>query len=210
MLVLCFETNKVLKTLKLRMDEQLYDIVLVREEWRANLDQWLLDGAWLEDTLTESESESDSKSSSPKIGDVDHEMFNAEICGKDYGSIEEELLQKEGDTNSEGRGVTVLARSERDGEDGPFSIGPVPCSEDGLEFELGLADKLSHGDVKDYKAKSVIEEKPNAQNESEIKDSKGKKSIRESYLGDMAGHREEDQQWVTARIKEQWQRKEKE
>ncbi|GLT96793.1 hypothetical protein SLE2022_143920 [Rubroshorea leprosula] len=125
-------------------------------------------------TKSELESESESKSSSPEDGDEDHEIFNAELCGKDYGGIEEAQLQKEGNTNSKGGTVTTLEGFEIDGEDGLASIRLVSCSEDGLEFELG-PDKLSQGGVKQSRVNSVIEEKSNAQNELDIRDSKGKR-----------------------------------
>ncbi|GLU06333.1 hypothetical protein SLE2022_233750 [Rubroshorea leprosula] len=43
-LVLVPETHKILKVLKLMVDGQLYEIQIVEEEWRSNLDWWLSEG----------------------------------------------------------------------------------------------------------------------------------------------------------------------
>ncbi|GLT94256.1 hypothetical protein SLE2022_120080 [Rubroshorea leprosula] len=128
------------------------------------------------------------ESSSLEIGDEDHEMLNAKISGDEYGSIEEERLHKEGDTIANGRGVMTVEGFEKDGEGGLFNIGPALCCEDGLETNIGLANKLPHGGENNCRDKSKIGENLNAQIESEIRDSKGKrkKNIRECYQGDMA------------------------
>ncbi|GLT47058.1 hypothetical protein SLA2020_207800 [Shorea laevis] len=168
-LVICSDMSKVEKNLKLKVDEQLFDIAIVEEEWWADPDWWLSESSWLEDAAIELES------SSPEVGDEDLETFNAGISGEDYDDSEEEQLQNVGDLNSNSKGVTVQAGSDRDGKDGLSNIGLVPCNEDGLEVESGPVGKIAHRRVKENRANMVNEDKPNAQIELELRDSKGKR-----------------------------------
>ncbi|GKV02239.1 hypothetical protein SLEP1_g14697 [Rubroshorea leprosula] len=125
-LILCGDENKVSKTLRLKVNRKLYEINMVEVEWRTDLDWWLFDGDWSYDTATESEY------SLSKNGDEDHGLFNVKICGEEYGSNEDEQLQKEGDSNLNGKSLTAMAG---DGKDGVYSNGPVLSKENGLEIE---------------------------------------------------------------------------
>ncbi|GLT28942.1 hypothetical protein SLA2020_038420 [Shorea laevis] len=81
-----------------------------RKNGEQNLDWWLSEDDQKNDTTTES------KYSSSEYGDEDHGMVNAEIFSKEYDSIDEGQLQKEGDPISKEKTSMVEARIERDVE----------------------------------------------------------------------------------------------
>ncbi|GLU14930.1 hypothetical protein SLE2022_314700 [Rubroshorea leprosula] len=132
-LILCGDENKVSKTLRLKVNRKLYEINMVEVEWRTDLDWWLSDGDWSYDMATESEY------SLSKNGDEDHGLFNIKICGEEYDSNEDEQLQREGDSNLNGKSLTAIAS---DSKDGVYSNGPVLSKENGLEIESELVVSL--------------------------------------------------------------------
>ncbi|GLT86663.1 hypothetical protein SLE2022_047860 [Rubroshorea leprosula] len=138
-LILCSERNKIVKTLKLKVEEKLYQIRVMEEEWRADPDWWLSK----DDRREEAETNSDNSSS--EQGDEDHEFNYSEIRGDDVDDVEEidgERLEAEGNLNSKQAGTTEsrgFAREEIKELDGPNNQkGLIRGAKDGLEDENGL------------------------------------------------------------------------
>ncbi|GKU95341.1 hypothetical protein SLEP1_g8712 [Rubroshorea leprosula] len=94
-LILCAEKHKIAKTMKLKVEEKLYEIMVAEEEWRADPD-W-----WLEDDDRNHETSSGSKYSSSEQGEEEPELMASVIRGDDEAAIEDELIVEENGPASE-------------------------------------------------------------------------------------------------------------
>ncbi|GKV48490.1 hypothetical protein SLEP1_g55300 [Rubroshorea leprosula] len=143
-LILCSEMNKIVKSLKLKVEEKVYQIRVMEEEWRADPDWWLSE----DDQREEAETNSDISSS--EQGDEDHEFNYFEIRGDEIDDVEEidgERLEAEGSLNSKQDGTTEsrgFDREENKELDGPnYKKGLIRGANDGPEDENGLKGNIS-------------------------------------------------------------------
>ncbi|GLU15850.1 hypothetical protein SLE2022_323080 [Rubroshorea leprosula] len=143
-LILCSERHKIVKTLKLKVEEMLYQIGVTEEEWRANPDWWLSE----DDRREETETNSDNSSS--EQGEEDHEFNYSVIQGDDVDDVDEidgERLQVEGNSNSkkavitEGMGFAKKENKELDGLNN--QKGLIRDAKDGPEEEFRLNVSIS-------------------------------------------------------------------
>ncbi|GLT33524.1 hypothetical protein SLA2020_081060 [Shorea laevis] len=142
-LILCLEMHKISKSMKLKVEEKLYEVEVTEEEWRAGPNWWLTE----EDRRNETESKS-GYSSSENEDDEDHDLIASEIQADEEDMIDVERLLEEGDLNSktgedmDGRG------SEREEDKLPNGLhrekGQRMGSNDGLGDEFGPNESLSH------------------------------------------------------------------
>ncbi|GLU18987.1 hypothetical protein SLE2022_352590 [Rubroshorea leprosula] len=148
-LILCSERNKIVKTLKLKVEEKLYQIGVTEEEWRADPDWWLSE----DDRREEAETSSDVSSS--EQGEEDHEFNYSVIRGDDVDDdvddvegTDGERLEAEGISNSKKGAITESrgsAREENKELDGLNNQkGLIRDAEDGPEEEYGLNVSISH------------------------------------------------------------------
>ncbi|GKV34368.1 hypothetical protein SLEP1_g42745 [Rubroshorea leprosula] len=144
-MILCSERNKIVKTLKLKVEEKLYQIGVTEEEWRADPDWWLSE----DDRREEVETISDVSSS--EQGEEDHKFNHSVIRGDDVDDVEEtdgERIEAEGISNSkkgaktESRGSAREENKELDGLNN--QKGLKRDAEDGPEEEYGLNVSISH------------------------------------------------------------------
>ncbi|GKV26502.1 hypothetical protein SLEP1_g35790 [Rubroshorea leprosula] len=102
-LILCDEKHKISKTMKLKVEEKLYEIMVAEEEWRADPDWWLADDDRNGGTSSGSEY------SSSEQGEEEPELMASVIRGDDEADIEDEgfgsLVKR--------REVSKLVRAER-------------------------------------------------------------------------------------------------
>ncbi|GKV13733.1 hypothetical protein SLEP1_g24717 [Rubroshorea leprosula] len=214
------EVHKISKTFKLKVEDEMYEIRLSKEEWRVDLDWWLAD----EDCrgTLEPESETESEYSLSVKGEEDHVFKCAEICGVDEDGIDEERLHKEGILNSnldvEQAGKEVV-REEENGLNGPgVEMGLLEASREGLEAEMALEPWVyglavqEIGQMRDalqsaFRKRGEVSGK--AQNELKsavslgIRDSREKrrKAIKDCYPQDQAANCEEGILRGTSRTK---------
>ncbi|GLT96799.1 hypothetical protein SLE2022_143970 [Rubroshorea leprosula] len=86
-LILCSKIHKISKTLKLKVEEMMYEVEVMEKKWRADPD-WCL-----ANDDRQGEIETESEYSSSKNGDnEDHELNSSEIHGDDEEEIDEERL----------------------------------------------------------------------------------------------------------------------
>ncbi|GKV48781.1 hypothetical protein SLEP1_g55572 [Rubroshorea leprosula] len=142
-MILCSERNKIVKTLKLKVEETLYQIGVTKEEWRADPDWWLSEDDWRE------EAETISNNSLSEQGEKDHNFNFFVIQCDDVDDIDEidgERLEAEGNSNSKKDG---LIRDAKDGPEEEFglnvSISQVQESRDTGNGPKIIIDNL--GDV---------------------------------------------------------------
>ncbi|GLT82978.1 hypothetical protein SLE2022_012940 [Rubroshorea leprosula] len=146
-LILCSERNKIAKTLKLKVEEKLYQIGVTEEEWRADPDWWLTE----DDRREEAETISDDSSS--EQGEEDHELNYSVIRGDDVDDVDDveeidgERLEAVGISNSkkgaitESRGSVREENKELDGLNN--QKGLKRDANDGPEEEYGLNVSIS-------------------------------------------------------------------
>ncbi|GKV49682.1 hypothetical protein SLEP1_g56420 [Rubroshorea leprosula] len=106
-LILCAKKHKIEKTMKLKVEEKLYEIMVVEEEWRADPDWWLADDD------RNGETSSGSEYSSSEQGEEEPELMASVIRGDDEADIEDELMQEKGILNLNDQEVTVAKQWER-------------------------------------------------------------------------------------------------
>ncbi|GKV13362.1 hypothetical protein SLEP1_g24371 [Rubroshorea leprosula] len=128
--------HKISKTLKLKVEEMMYEVEVTEEEWRVDPDWWLADDDRQGETETELEY------SLSKNGDnEDHELNSFEIHGDDEEEMDEERLQVEGNLNSNKVAITDGIGSMRDEDKGLDGLGSekglMMVSNDGLEDGFG-------------------------------------------------------------------------
>ncbi|GKV19346.1 hypothetical protein SLEP1_g29624 [Rubroshorea leprosula] len=185
-LILCAERNKIVKKLKLKVEETLYPITVTEEEWRADPDWWLSE----DDQRDEIETNFDYSSS--EQGEEDHEFNYSVIRGDDEDDVDDideidgERLQAEGNSNSkktviiEGMGS---AREENKGLNGLYNQkGQKRDARDGPEEEIGLNEKHAGGEVRAQGSSEIHmqrhhrnrEEHQKVQNQAEVQDQRAR------------------------------------
>ncbi|GLT38128.1 hypothetical protein SLA2020_123940 [Shorea laevis] len=154
----------------------------------------------------------ESKYSSLENGEENHGMFNAEICGEEYGSNEGEQLQGDEDFNLNEENMLALAGDE---EVGLYSNGLILSKDNGLEENsepaVGLCQDKEQ-DKSEIRPESVNSEMAEAKMKLGIRDLKEKrqKEIWQCYPVEMADQWEEGQPWVTTQMKDRKQRRQHE
>ncbi|GLT45333.1 hypothetical protein SLA2020_191700 [Shorea laevis] len=99
-LILCSDSSKITKRMKLKVGNQVHEIEIVEEEWRSDPDWWLSENDWKSDLETESDdSVSWSQNEDPEL-DMDG------ICGGEDMSTDSEQLMKDFDLNSNSKQAT--------------------------------------------------------------------------------------------------------
>ncbi|GLT97800.1 hypothetical protein SLE2022_153480 [Rubroshorea leprosula] len=132
-LILCAKKHKISKTLKLKVEEKLYEIMVTEEEWRTDPDWWLAKDDRHGETTTGSEY------SSSKSGEEDPELMVSEIRGDDEADIDADLLQEKGILNLNNEEVMVATQWVREEENGPVTeLGLMLDSNYGLKEGPGL------------------------------------------------------------------------
>ncbi|GKU94616.1 hypothetical protein SLEP1_g8080 [Rubroshorea leprosula] len=138
-LILSSDKHKISKIIKLKVEDEMFEVRLAEEEWRADPDWWLAD----EDRrdAPETESESGSEFSSSVNGEEDHELRLDVIRGTDEDDSDEERLHEEGIlylNPGEGQAGNEVGREKEDGPDGPGVVtGLKEPSCERLEVEKG-------------------------------------------------------------------------
>ncbi|GLT58739.1 hypothetical protein SLA2020_316080 [Shorea laevis] len=118
-MILCAQTEKISKTVLLKVEEKLHEITVIEEEWRLDPD-W-----WLQKDDRSSPPETQSEYSSSQHQDEDLELINSEIGGEEVDSIDEELSTDAGNLNLQvnvgdgGYGIECQRDCARDGVIGP-------------------------------------------------------------------------------------------
>ncbi|GLU06155.1 hypothetical protein SLE2022_232100 [Rubroshorea leprosula] len=221
-LVLCSDASKVSKSIRLRVDEKLYAIDVVEEEWRSDPDWWLSEDDRRSSWSTASET------NSMQSDDDGHELFANGISGEDDDSIGGESLYKEGFCNSNLQEVTAgkenagfgLTREVGDvngldaGEANDEGNGLVGSEAHyGLEESFGLSKGPTGEEIKDKEEVSTGDVLENSciVHKDKSRDGKGKrrKKIAECYPEELYEIRTERANLVTARTKQRQARRAK-
>ncbi|GKV39565.1 hypothetical protein SLEP1_g47323 [Rubroshorea leprosula] len=221
-LVLCSDASKVSQSIMLRVDEKLYVIDVVEEEWRSDPDWWLSEDDRRSSWSTASET------NSMQSDDDGHELFANGISGEDDDSIEAESLYKEGFFNSNLQEVT--AGKDNAGFGLPREVGEVNGHDAGeandegnglvgsdahigLEESFGLSKGPTGEEIKDKEEVSTGDVLENSciVHKDKSRDGKGKrrKKIAECYPEEVYEIRTERVDLVTARTKQRQARRAK-
>ncbi|GKV50472.1 hypothetical protein SLEP1_g57172 [Rubroshorea leprosula] len=143
-MILCSERNKIVKTLKLKVEETLYQIGVTEEEWRADPD-W-----WLSEVDRREEAETISDNSLSEQGEEYHDFNFFVIQCDDVDDVDEidgERLKAKGNSNSkkdvttESKGSAREVNKELDGLNN--QKGLIRDAKDGPEEEFGLNVSIS-------------------------------------------------------------------
>ncbi|GLU01162.1 hypothetical protein SLE2022_184840 [Rubroshorea leprosula] len=177
-LVICFAEHKVVKQISLKVEEQMYEIQVIEEEWRSNPDWWLSD----DDRQSESETESEFSS---EQNEEDQDFGNAGICSEDDVSMDEEhlihgsLLNSNFKSSEEGKASWHAKEGDAVIEDGasgpPKSNGPLEGKEIGLRSKSGLRGDSRQEEIKRSKErgpKEAFEKETATHRELAIRDSR--------------------------------------
>ncbi|GLT94098.1 hypothetical protein SLE2022_118570 [Rubroshorea leprosula] len=131
-LILSDDKHKVSKTLKLKVEEKLFEILVTEEEWRADPDWWLAE----EDR--QGGSTSGSEYSSSENGGEDPELMMAEICGEEEVETDAELVQEKDILNLNEEAITGGAQLVSAEEFGPgMNLGSLLDSNSGVRVGCG-------------------------------------------------------------------------
>ncbi|GLU10101.1 hypothetical protein SLE2022_269240 [Rubroshorea leprosula] len=212
-LILCTEKSKIIRSVNLKVEDQLYEVGLIEEEWRSDPDWWLSDG----DRRCESETESEF--SLMPNGDEDADLIHAANSGGNEDIFYEETLDKDAVSNSNRDLVTdgsdsMISDSE-DIEDGycehSAGNGPVRAKRTGPDETYGPEAKLSPKRLRDgidLSPATAHEHNLTLAQNLENRGAKGKrrKHIMECYPQNLAEIGDKSTQWVTARTKQRQRR----
>ncbi|GLU11325.1 hypothetical protein SLE2022_280800 [Rubroshorea leprosula] len=212
-LILYSEKSKILRTVNLKVEDQVYEVRMMEEEWRSDPDWWLSDG----DRRCESETESE-YSLMPN-GSEDANLIHAAISGGNADIFDVEMLEKEDDTNSNRNFVTDGSEgrlSETEDIENGFSE-PNNCN--GLEKDQRTGPEESYGpDAKLSPKRARVGTEivsaatkehvltPVQQLENRGAMGKRQKHIVECYPPNLAEIGDNSTQWVTARSKQRQRR----
>ncbi|GLT90132.1 hypothetical protein SLE2022_080810 [Rubroshorea leprosula] len=176
-LVICSAEHKIVKQVSLKVEEQMYEIQVIEEEWRSDPDWWLSDDDRQSESATESEYPFEQN-------EEDQDFGNAEICAEDDVSMDEEhsmhdsLLNSNFKSSEEGKASWHAEEGDTDIEDGasgPFKTnGPLEGKEIGLRSKSGLRGDFRQEEIKRSKKKGpkeVFEREPAIHRELAIRDS---------------------------------------
>ncbi|GLT99078.1 hypothetical protein SLE2022_165430 [Rubroshorea leprosula] len=221
-LVICSAESKVSKSIRLRVDEKMYAIEVVEEEWRSDPDWWLSEDDRRSSWSTASET------NSMQSDDDGPELFANGISGEDDDSIEAESLFQEGFLNSNLPEVTAgndnagfgVSREVGDvngheaGEANDEGNGLVGSDAHiGLEESFGLDKGPTSEEIKDKEEESTgdVLEHSCIAHKDKNRDGKGKrrKKIAECYPEELHDIRTERADLVTARTKQRQARRAK-
>ncbi|GLU16543.1 hypothetical protein SLE2022_329740 [Rubroshorea leprosula] len=186
-LILCSDTSKISKQVKLKVEEQVYEIEIVEEEWRSNPDWWLPENDRRSDLETESEysnswcQNEDQELDSDVIGDGEDSNNGSEHLMKDLVSISklematvtEKCNQSVKETELEGEANFGLSEDA-----GPHRLNCV-----GPEENSGTTNRMGSGQIKEM---SIVEPSVHAQNQTDStsiqKSEKSKKGNKKQRL----------------------------
>ncbi|GKV46638.1 hypothetical protein SLEP1_g53612 [Rubroshorea leprosula] len=141
----CFETIGSSVGEVLKVEDEMFEVRIAEEEWRADPDWWLAD----EDRrdAPETESESGSEFFLSVNGEEDHELRLDVIRGTDEDDSDEDRLHEEGILYSnpvDGQAGNEVGREKEDGPDGPgVETGLKEPSCERLEVEKGRGPCVS-------------------------------------------------------------------
>ncbi|GKV46742.1 hypothetical protein SLEP1_g53717 [Rubroshorea leprosula] len=167
-LILCSDSSKISKQVKLKVEEQVYEIEIVEEEWHSDPDWWLSENDQRSDLETESDysnswcQNEDQELDSDVIGDDEDTSNGSEHLMKDLVSI------------SNPRMATVMEKCNQSVQevelDGNASFelseegGPQRLSCGGLEENNGLTNRMDWGLITEM---SIEEPILHAQNQTD-------------------------------------------
>ncbi|GLT99815.1 hypothetical protein SLE2022_172290 [Rubroshorea leprosula] len=206
-LILCDDKQKISKTLKLKVEEKLFEILVTEEEWRADPDWWLAEEERQEGSSTGSEY------SSSEIEEEDPELPLSEIRGEDVVDIAADLVQEQDVLNLPDAFVTGEAQLAGAEEYGPSmnlglqlgsnsglntGCGPDP-GETKVQDSVGPGSKIESGKAGHIQGSSGGE----IQNQFHlgIRDSREKKTknLKDCYPQAPANKNAVEAQWITGR-----------
>ncbi|GLT82973.1 hypothetical protein SLE2022_012890 [Rubroshorea leprosula] len=211
-LVLCSEKGKIVRTVYLKVENQVYEVGLIEEEWHSDPDWWLSDGdRWCE-------SETDSECSILPNGSEDADLIHAAKSGGNEDILDEEMLEKEADSNSNRICVTngsdcMLSETDdiADGYSGPIECNGLVNKWPGLDEVYGPDANLSPNRNRDDIAirpeaehDHVLTPVLNLENRGVT--GKRRKHLVECYPQNEAEIGDKSTQWVTARTKQRQRR----
>ncbi|GLT33474.1 hypothetical protein SLA2020_080620 [Shorea laevis] len=199
-LILCTEMHKISKSMKLKVEEKLYEVEVTEEEWRADPDWWLTE----EDRRNESETSS-GYSSSENGEDEDHEVTASAIRADEEEMIDVERLMEEGDLNSKAGEGKEGRRAEGEKEKLPIGLhsekGQRMGSKVRLDDDFGPNENVSYvmdtieimngpkgRGGKSEEMKETAEEEPNTGSYlglRDLREKKEKRELRDCYLQEM-------------------------
>ncbi|GKV50668.1 hypothetical protein SLEP1_g57366 [Rubroshorea leprosula] len=213
-LVLCSEAPKVSKTISLKVDEKMYEIDVVEEEWRSDPD-W-----WLSEEDRQSSMSTASETHSMQSEDDGNELIINGISGEDDDSLDTEPLHNEDFLNARVQEVTAcenqaeldLPREVREvngydiGEENDEGNGLVRGDvHNGLEESFGLSKGPTTEASKDKEEEPTGEalESSSIIQKEKYREGKGKRrrKVAECYPKELSESRTERVDWVTARTK---------
>ncbi|GLU13970.1 hypothetical protein SLE2022_305700 [Rubroshorea leprosula] len=159
-LVISSAEHKIVKQVSLKVEEQMYEIQVIEEEWRSDPDWWLSDDDRQSESATESEFSSEQN-------EEDQDLGNAEICSEDDVSMDEEHLMHDSLLNSnfkspeEGKTNCHAEEGDADIEDGASgpskTNGPLEGKEIGLRSKSGLRGDFRQEEIKRSKTRGPKE-----------------------------------------------------
>ncbi|GLU04856.1 hypothetical protein SLE2022_219850 [Rubroshorea leprosula] len=213
-LILCSDSSKISKRTKLRVEEQVYEIEIVEEEWRSDPDWWLSENDRKSDMETESEySVAWSQNEDPEL-DTD-----GICCGEDM-STDSEQLMKDLDLNSNSKPLalnescgqieteTVLEGNEGYGltqNNGPQRLRLV-----GPENIGGPAERMDQGQPKEISMglkNKGTGDTPALQKSGKKSERKKQRPLQECYPEIMEEIWAKGTPWVTPRTKQRQSRR---
>ncbi|GKV49437.1 hypothetical protein SLEP1_g56187 [Rubroshorea leprosula] len=212
-LILCSKKSKIFRTVNLKVEDQMYEVGMIEEEWRSDPDWWLSNGdRWCE-------SETESEYSLMPNGSEDADLIHVAKSGGNEDIFDKEMLEKEADSNSNGDFVTngsdsMLFETEdiKDGHSEPNECnGLVRDKRIGLDEAYGPDAKLSPKKARDSNDiwpaaahEHVLTPVQSLENRGAT--GKRRKHILECYPQNLVEIGDKSTQWVMARTKQRQHR----
>ncbi|GKV51081.1 hypothetical protein SLEP1_g57759 [Rubroshorea leprosula] len=205
-LILCPDSSKISKRTKLRVEEQVYEIEIVEEEWRSDPDWWLSENDRKSDLETESEY------SVAWSQNVDPELDTDGIGDGDEMSTDSEQLMKDLDLNSNskplaknescGKIETGMALEGNEGHGLTQDNGPQRLCCVGPVTNDGPAEKMDQGQLKEMSMRlnnKGTMDTPALQKSGQKTEGKKQRPLQECYPETMEEIWAKGTPWVTPR-----------
>ncbi|GKV44390.1 hypothetical protein SLEP1_g51580 [Rubroshorea leprosula] len=211
-LILCSEKGKIIRIVNLKVENQVYEVGLIEEEWRFDPDWWLSDGD------RQCDLETDSKCSILPNGSEDVDLIHVAKSGGNEDIFYEEMLEKEADSNSNRIFVTegsecMLSETDdiADGHSGPIECNELVNKRPRLDEAYGPDANLSPKRTRVDNAIRLAAEHehvltPVLNLENRGATGKRRKHLLECYPQNEAEIGDKSTQWVTARTKQRQHR----
>ncbi|GKV38927.1 hypothetical protein SLEP1_g46780 [Rubroshorea leprosula] len=218
-LILCSDSSKISKQIKLKVEEQVCEIEIVEEEWRSNPDWWLSKN----DRRSDLETESDYSNSWCQN---EYQELDMDVIGNDEDTSNgSEHLMKDLVSISNPKKATVtescnqiVQETELEGDASfglPKEIGPQRLSCVGPEENSGPTNRMGWGQIKEMSIEEPILNAQNQMDSTSIQKSKNSKKgrkkqrlLKECYPESMEEIWAKAASRVTPRIRQRQERRE--